>query len=194
MSQAVDTEDRLLVNKSELARLLNVAVPTVGKLIDDYPDLPVIDRGTNGKAWVFDAHEVMRYLEGQRAADRHEAEARNKMWAQVSLPLDEVQATDGGVVLSATQREKLASARLKERKLAMEEGHLVNKSELRMALSSVVGGFGRFLDNLPGQIGRRHQLPEEVIRSIKTQIDEQRRSFVKEMQGLLETEGDSVRH
>lgn len=188
-AQSRPTDDRLLVNKSQLATILKCSLPFIATLLEDYPDLPVVTRGGRGTEWVFDAGEVTAYLEQRRAAERLEADRQAELRKQYSLPIDDAPELQAGQGLTPKQRRDIAGARLIERKLAQETGQLVTKSELRMALTTMLGAFGRFLDTLPGQIGRHHGLPDEVVASIRRRIDEQRRIFVEEAKRLLQAEG-----
>jgi phage terminase Nu1 subunit (DNA packaging protein) len=192
LPQSKPADDRLLVNKSQLATILKCSLPTLAKLLEDYPDLPVVTRGGLGAEWVFDAGEVTRYLEERRAAERRAAEQQTELFKQFSLPIDDAPEMQAGQGLTPKQRRDIAGARLIERKLAQETGQLVTKSELRMALNTMIGGLGRFLDTLPGQIGRRHGLPDEVVASMRARIDDQRRLFVEEMQKLLRADAADV--
>ncbi|HZL59173.1 MAG TPA: hypothetical protein VFC38_05690 [Stellaceae bacterium] len=45
----------ITVNKGELARILTCSLPTIEALINRYPDMPILQRGSNGVEWQFDA-------------------------------------------------------------------------------------------------------------------------------------------
>lgn len=179
----LEEQPRLFVNKRELAKLLRCSIPTLDKLIDDNADFPVEHRGSNGVEWQFDADTVCQFIQAKRTAEAQQYKERSELFGQISLPIEDAPA--GGGALTPTQRMNLARARMAERKLAMESGLLVSTAEMRQVLMISIAKFGRFLDTLPAQLGRRHGLPEEVVRAARQYIDEQRRLFVKEMQEAL---------
>ena len=187
-AQETQSAEPLLVNKRELAtQILKCSLPTVASLMDKYPDFPVHQRGDNGVEWLFDVVKVTEFLEQKREEEKRATEARSDLFRQFSLPIDS-ETAPGATELSPTQRMAMAKARLAERKLALETGMLVSKAEMRQVLTGAMAKLGRFLDTLPGQVARHHALPEEVARSMRSLIDEQRRVFVKEIQEALEIE------
>ncbi|MTK12693.1 MAG: terminase small subunit [Clostridiaceae bacterium] len=189
-AEAQETQEGgpLLVNKRELAtQILKCSLPTVASLMDKYPDFPVHQRGANGVEWLFDAVAVTEFLEQKREEDRRASEAKSEFFKQFSLPIDNGTAP-GATELTPSQRMAMAKARREERKLALETGMLISKAEMRQVLTGSMAKLGRFLDTLSGQVAKRHALPEEVARSMRSFIDEQRRVFVTEIKEVLEAE------
>lgn len=183
---AAAAPERLVVNKRELARrILECSLPTLNELIERYPDFPIERKGSNGVEWEFDADGVVAFLAAKREAEARASDERNTLFAQFKLPIDEV-AGEGAAELSPAQRAQLATARLKERKLAVEAGMLVSVAEVRQSLHVALARFGKFLDVLPKQVGTQHNLPEEVQRSMRGRLDDERRRFVAEIQAFLE--------
>lgn len=175
---------RLTVNKRELAKLLKCSLPTLNELIDRYPDFPVVKRGSNGVEWEFDAQEVIDFLRMKEEAENRAAAERASLFKQFSLPIDAA-APEGAGDLSPSARRSLAEARLKERRLAIETGMLAEVPALRQNQTLVIGRLGRFFDNLPQQLAREFNLPEEVMRSMRKRLDDQRRGFVAEIDDLM---------
>jgi phage terminase Nu1 subunit (DNA packaging protein) len=174
----------LVVNKRELARALKVSLPTLNELVERYPDFPVKARGSNGVGWEFELEIVIEFLRAKDEAARQAETERAALFKQLELPVDKHAIMPIGE-LSPTQRRQLAEARSKERKLAIEMGLLVEVPKMRQDLQLAIGRLGRFFDTLPTQIAREHNLPEEVMRSIRRRLDDQRRSFVEELVAVM---------
>ncbi len=62
-----------VVNKRELAKLLVVSVVTVNAFMDRLDNFPVVQPGTNGKVWQFDAATVKVFM-AAREAEKQQAE------------------------------------------------------------------------------------------------------------------------
>jgi len=175
----------LHVNKRELARrILSCSLPTLNDLIERYNDFPVLERGSNGVEWKFDANAVVEFLARKREEERRQSEERSDLFRQFSLPIDEI-APDEARGLSPTQRGQLAKARLAERKLAIESGLLLQAAETRQVIQVALARLGKSLDGLPTQLGREFNLPEEVVRSMRGRLDDFRRGTVAELRGFL---------
>jgi phage terminase Nu1 subunit (DNA packaging protein) len=180
----------LTVNKRELAKILECSLPTLDKLIDRYADLPIEARGSNGVEWQFDPAKVVAFLKAKDAEEAHAADERRSLFEQFKLPIDEVAAAGEDAGLSPAQRAQMALARSREHELALKVGMVVPRSDSRQAFDQVIRGLGRFLDTLPTTLQRFHNLPDAVVRSIRAQIDEQRRLFVAEFRGELLAEAE----
>lgn len=178
----------VFVNKQELARrILRCSLPTLDALLERYPDFPVEQKGSNGVAWQFDAEKVTEFLQSRRELEAREAEAKQDVFRQFSLPIDEI-APEEAKGLSPRQRAELARARLLERKEAIETGRLVLADAVAGSLQRALAVLGRQLDSLPGQLGRAHGLPDEVVRAARATLEEWRRNLVHEIRALLTDE------
>src|ERR1043166_829128 len=95
---------------------------------------------------------------------------------------------------SARQRKDEADAALKEDKLRELRGELLQKSEVRQALTTLMLTIGHDLDALPEKIVRACELPEDAAPGIRTLIDEIRTGMVKNAARLLaqNTQGEST--
>lgn len=177
--------DDLRVNKRELARILGVSLPTMDALIDRYADLPIERRGSNGVEWQFDAAKVVAFIDGKKRAEAEQLQQRSEFLKQFTLPMDATAPEESLGAVSASQRKQIAEALRIERQLARESGLLVSTAEIRQKLAAPVAQFGRFLDNLPQQLGRRFNLPDEVVRAMRDMLDDQRRVFVRDLSAVL---------
>lgn len=183
--------ERLTVNKRELARLLKCSLPTLDRLIDDNPDLPIERRGSNGVEWEFDPEAVVGFIADRREAEKQAGAARSELLRQFTLPFEQTEP-EGARDLSPSERKNLADALSKERKLAIEAGLLVTTASVRQGLGDAFKLLGRHLDGLPQQLGRRHHLPDAVVREMVAQIADARRQFVRELEALIVEEPDAA--
>jgi phage terminase Nu1 subunit (DNA packaging protein) len=190
LAASADAVDRPFANKGELARVLKMSIPTLNALIAEYPDFPIVARGDNGVAWQFDVAEVVRFLRARREAEQRAAEHKRELFDQLTLPIEgpTTPSADGSGPLTPAQRLSLARARRQERELALETGFLISTAELRPVLQGTMARLGRFLDTLPGQLGRQCGLGDDVIRVMRGSIEDQRRIFVRDMRAALEQE------
>lgn len=169
-----------LVNKRELAALLECSLPTLAALIERYPDFPVVRRGSNGVEWQFDPEAVVAFLERKREEEAAEEAKRHELLAQFRLPIDREPAPSAG---GLSPQQELAAVRAMQLRQAMarEARLLVPTTDVRMELAGALAALGRFLQNLPGQLARRHNLPEAVVRDMRASIAEQQEVFVRQL-------------
>jgi phage terminase Nu1 subunit (DNA packaging protein) len=166
-----------LVNKRELAPRLNCSVPTVDALISRYPDFPVVQRGTNGRPWVFDLEEVVTFLRERRAVEVNAATERDNLLQQFTLPFleEEVPAGGGNSRITPAARRQLALAVREERKNAIDAGLLVSAPRMQVVLGQAFDRLGRMLDILPKDMGRQFGLAPDVVAAMTKTINDERR-------------------
>lgn len=169
----------IYANKDELARALDWAKPTLDAFLKDHPDAPVVTRGSNGVPWEFDVAAFMDFVARISASEEEALSAKRAELDKWRLPL--------GIEQKADSAKDVVSL-LKANKLAREAGLLVPVSEMRQKALSVLAAFARFLDYLPAQLGRKHQLPDAVVRSLEQSIADQRELLIKEIQALFAEE------
>lgn len=175
---------RPTINKADLAdKILRCSLPTLDGLLREYPDFPVVKRGSNGVAWEFDAEHVQEFLHQKREAEKRAAAERQELFKQFSLPIDDAPAEAEG--LTPAQRASLARARLLEQKIARESGFLISTAELRPKLQIAFERLAKMLDALPAQIGREFNLPDPVQRRIRVTIEDARRACVGDVSQAL---------
>lgn len=173
-----------LANLDQMAEALRISLPTMRKLLRRYPELPIVSRGTNGQAWQFDPAAVIAFVREQRAAEAAANAAKDELLAQISLPLEEaVPPEERG--LSASDRLKNAQAMLKEDEVARQRGFLVLTSEMRQRLAPAWAEMSQSLQALPATLGRRHNLPDAVVRDMRAMIAAKQREIHAKLQDLL---------
>lgn len=172
------------VNLEQMAEALRISMPTMRKLLRRYPDFPVISRGDRGVPWRFDKAAAIAFVVAQRAEEAATAAAKDELLAQISLPLEEAVAPEDRP-LSASDRLKSAQAMLKEDEVARQRGFLVLTTEMRSRLVDIWSPLNAALQALPAQVGRRHNLPDAVVRDMRTLISTQQREMHRKLTELL---------
>ena len=165
-----------VVNQEEMAKALRISVPTLRALIRRYADFPIRQRGGRGVAWQLDPAEVMAFVRAKRAEEAAVSAAKDELLAQISLPLEEAVPPEERA-LSAGDRLKNAQAMLKEDEVARQRGFLVMKTDMRVTLTEAWAQLGQGLQSIPAIVGRRHNLPDAVVRDIRSLIAAQQRAI-----------------
>lgn len=176
--------DAPTVNLEEMADKLRVSLPTMRRLVKRYDDFPVVARGSNGVPWQFDPAAVIAFVQAKRAEEAAGRAERDSLLAQISLPIEElVPPEERGA--TADERLKIARAMKAEDELARDRGFLVLTTEMRPRLTEVWVSWTQFLGALPATLGRRHNLPDAVVRDMRALIAEQQRQTVQRLRDLL---------
>ena len=177
----------MLVNKRELARHLGVSLPTIGALIDRYPDFPIVERGTNGVEWQFDLAAVATFVKATRDAEAASKAARDEQLAQLILPLDLQPQPPEQPALSFKDQLAAADLRAKLRKEAIEAGDLVRAAEIEDAYTTLMAAWRSRLREFVRQIGREQAWPDEVVRQYEARLADLQENLVDQAPALLAT-------
>lgn len=183
-----------LVNKRELAAILGISQPTLADWIDRHADFPVVERGTNGKEWRFDAAAVAEFIRAKdEEAAREEADRRARL-AQLGLPFtdpgDAAAPASTDYTLDDIKRIQLAD------KLRTERGFLVSVPETRQHLTASIARWNRSLHAVIRQAARDFALPDAIARALDERLAEAQRQFVRELRGganLFDDDDDARR-
>ena len=88
LTSSPETDRDALVTKKELARLLRISRQTLDLWIERYGDeFPVLERGTNGREWQFDADLVIEFLRAKQAENAARQANRDALLDQLTLPI-----------------------------------------------------------------------------------------------------------
>ena len=174
-----DVSEPVLVNKAELAEALGVSLPTIGALLKRYPDMPVVEPGTNGSAWKFDLVAVTAFVAERKAEEARGKTARSDLLAQFSLPIDDI-TPDFDQALKPAERLALARARAAERDLALKSGLLTPTTEVRTALNTAFTKLSADLRTFLRQVSREHGWPDAVLRRHEAELAETQTRFVRD--------------
>jgi phage terminase Nu1 subunit (DNA packaging protein) len=180
----MDRASRITVNLEEMASKLGISLTTLREWMRKHPDFPVVAEGRSGIAWQLDPEAVVAFVRSKREEEAEARAARDDQLAQISLPMEDlVPPEERGV--SASERLKMAQAMRVEDEVARQRGFLVLTSDMRTKLTEAWVPLNQFLQALPGQIGRRHNLPDGVIRDIRRLIETQQRELHRKLRELL---------
>ena len=180
----------MLVNKRELARVIQCSLPTVDRLIERHGErFPIVARGTLGREWQFDAQAVVDFL---REVDREQeaaGAARDAELQQFVLPLGAVEEETKG--LKPTDLLALAKVREAQRREAREVGFLVETAEVRQALGSAFARLAVRLRSELRQAAQDHNLPDAVTRALLERVASVQRDFAANAEKFLQPQGDA---
>ncbi|MDD2794375.1 MAG: terminase small subunit [Acidocella sp.] len=176
------------VNLDQLSQQLQCSLPTARKLIQDYPDLPVIERGGMGKQWRFDAGAVIAFLQAKRDEELALAAQRNEALAQLTLPISRRDET--GAEVSLDDKLKAVKLRAAEREELKESRFLVPTHEVRDALEKAFRRYGQMQNSALDRVCKAHNLPEAVKRVLEREFAEARTAFVRDTTAALATKED----
>lgn len=169
------------VNKRELAGILGVSLPTISRWLNCYRDFPVLQPGTNGREYQFDAAAVRDFMASKDAEEERIEAEREAAIAQLGLPLEE-QAEDAAAgVLKPRERLDHVRAISAEDKLRQERGFLVSVPATRQAMTAAIARWNRAIHARIRQDGRDFNLPDAVVRALLAGVAETQRQFVREL-------------
>lgn len=172
------------VNLDEMATTLRVSLPTLRAWIKRHPDFPIIAEGRNGVPWQLDPAAVIAFIKQKRDDEAASKAERDDLLAQISLPIEDL-LPEAERALTPAERLKLAQAMSKEDEVARQRGFLVLTSDMRTRLTDAWTPLAQFLTTLPGQLGRRHNLPDAVVRDMRRAIETQQRELHRRLKDLL---------
>ncbi|GFZ80815.1 hypothetical protein GCM10011497_06660 [Elstera cyanobacteriorum] len=121
-----------IVNRSEMARILEVSEPTLDRMMDR--GLPVLQRGGNGKPYQFDVEAVIAWARDDAEREEAARSAREADINQLAMDLNggataEIEGVSPG--LSGKARIDAINALLLQDKLAKQRGELVPVEDVR---------------------------------------------------------------
>lgn len=176
-----------IVNLAEMARLLDVSLPTMRDYITRYPDMPTLQRGGLGKPWEFDAEAVLGFMGERKAVEARAEEERSQQLAQMTLLDGDMRSRSEMGLTAKDYGLEIRNARDLD-KLRQERGFLVDKSQMRFQLDAVWRALGNSMNALPSAMGRRHNLPDAVVRDMRRYLHEQQTVIRERLGDLLAPE------
>lgn len=180
------------LSKAELCKALGWSKPKLDRRLASDKNFPVRKRGNQSGGWEFDLPIVMRYLQISADAAPKPGRPPAKVVQTDSRPAVQLPAAPAAVQhageATARQRREFAQARILEDKLARERGELMDTESVRSTISTMLGRFGKALDNLPDQIIKRLGLDDARLNDIRQVIDDMRQAMVADLKALLAAE------
>ncbi|WBV42742.1 hypothetical protein [Pseudoroseomonas cervicalis] len=176
-----------VVNLQEMARLLDVSLPTMRDLTVRYPDMPIRQRGGAGTPWQFEAEEVRLFITAKREEEVEAERARSAELAQLSLLDAGLREPSERELSSKELGQEIKNARELD-KLKLERSILLDKSQIRFLLDRSWRELTQALGAMPVQMGRRHNLPDAVVRDMRRFVQDQQTVLRDRLVALLSPE------
>lgn len=178
LPEGVDDND---LNKEQLARALKVSVNTVDKWVMD--GMPVVQDGTNGRAYVLRLSECWAWRQAREAEASAQMEAAERSVQAMRLELIGGALGDTEQALSPKERKEIYAAEHAYMMAARARGELVHLAEvqelLEVILSAVRDGSDALADRLARDCGLEGEIIEHVVvicddmlKDIRSKIEE----------------------
>ena len=181
--------------EGELASLAEFAAipgapsePTLRKLIADNPDFPVAKVGSNGSKYEIPVRRAMKWLQDKADRDLAAKRARSEAVMQVAMDfLGEDAASElGDVTMSAEEHLKWMQTELAATKVRLARGELIRKTSVEAAFAKVLVMFRRKGETFTARLGKRVELPRELIAQIDALIEQDHKALAAEMEQIVE--------
>jgi phage terminase Nu1 subunit (DNA packaging protein) len=174
-----------VLNKAELAHALKVSLPTLSRWQLRYADFPVLERGTNGRDYKFDAAAVFAFLRARQEEQEAANAEKDEQLSQLLLPFEIAAETAPASRLSP--KEELEALKLAEKKLeiAVRAGQLVAVAEVANAVETVLRRLSSDMHAFLRQVGREQQWPDGYMRAVDARLTERQRASVKDLEAIL---------
>jgi hypothetical protein len=176
------------VNKQELAAWLGVHLTTLAQWMLKYgADFPVIERGTNGRDYRFDAQAVSDFLRAKQEEQAASKAQRDERLAQLRLPFD-LPGVEPPPKATSTKEELLAwELRKRQRQEAEAAGLLVPAAPALEAFSTAFARISRDTRAFVRQLGIEQHWPVAYIRAVEKRLVENQAASVAAVRELLGT-------
>lgn len=172
-----------VLNRTELARAFQVSEPTVDRWIAE--GVPVLQSGSNGKAYRFRLAEVrawqLRKDAEEKATEARKAKAIHQM--QMEL-LGGTHNEASEELLSPKARREIYELDSVYRSMALARGELVPRSDVDAVLNAVFGIVRKSINGMPdrlsrdaGLTGRQSEQAVAVIDDILTDLNRELDAF-----------------
>ncbi len=149
------SDEKYHVNLNDLAEVSEISATTLRKLIARHADFPVLERGSNGVPYSFDAREVKAWLDHHQSEKDAATEAHREELAALQLELYGPPVDDEAITrLTPQQRQQLAGAKFRENQLSEQQGLLVRADEVEATLEAALAILRKDMQALVDQIAR----------------------------------------
>lgn len=170
------------VNLTELSTVMGLSTNTISDLIRLNEDFPIVERGSNGVSYKFDADVVAAWWRGHKAkADAADAERRAELAELQRELFGETPAASAmpGRVLTPAERKLAAEAAFLEDKLRRARGELADASEWEAALQTMLVALRQSAMRAVTDVARRQGLD----RTVRVEIE---RGMAAALNGMAE--------
>lgn len=163
----------MLVNKTELAKILKVSSSTLSEWLARDHAFPVAERGGNGVEWWFETDDVFAYLVERRRQERERRAAQSRQLAGDHPTLEGLLDGEGGAP-TWEERRKLLKALAIEEDLRKRRQLLLNLAEVRKGFDVAWPLVERLLTDLPARLAEVHKLGPEITARLAGEVEERR--------------------
>ncbi|KEZ00619.1 hypothetical protein AI27_17925 [Sphingomonas sp. BHC-A] len=162
-------------------------------MIRDYPDFPIIERGTNGRSYVIDFDDAWAFIKGLRDNEEREQRARADEVRQYGLSLLGGEAmAQTQVGLSPTEHRTIMENELLATKLAEKRGDLIHKASVEEALGELVAWFQQQGTSLSARLAKRGDFSRDQLAIIDAVIAQDQRELADRMERIGRATGNAV--
>ena len=145
-----------VLNKSQLARALNVSEPTVDRWIGD--GMPVLSTGTNGRSYEFQLSECYAWRKAREAEREAENDAAERAVQEMRLALVGGKAGTSEQALPPRERRELYAAEREYMQMAQARGELVRFDDMVDVLDGALAAVRAGIEAMPDRLGRELSL------------------------------------
>ncbi len=189
--------ERVLLNRSQLARAFRVSKPTIDSWKED--GMPIEVHGSRGVEYQADPWKVYEWRLGIKRQEVEDAKRAEEVTRQLHAQLDlEGGTAHGADALSPKQRK----AHYENEKLRIivdkQRGELVRRALVESEFYATMIFLNRELQRLPDTLEERLQLEPEVVQAIIDEVDRWQSELAKRLKvenltdGLNELTGDAA--
>lgn len=189
------SHNEVFINKRQLAKRLDVSLPTISLWIEKYPDFPIEVRGTNGSSYKFNAEHVFAFLQKKKEEEQEKNAEKDQKLASLQLTFDNLLGdSDEGQnhrrFFSTKEEKDIWQLRELKRKEAERCGKLVIADEIRDHFINAFTRLGTESRNFISRLCRNQNMPEQIIKKTENDFAEMQRIVVSQIAEVLDQEGD----
>ncbi|AKU43290.1 terminase small subunit [Rhodobacter phage RcCronus] len=165
----------VLVNKKSLAAALDVSTTTIDAwlMLPDPERIPYVERGTNGRSYVFRLSVAFAWRQARDAAEEADRKVADDAVAQLRLELLGGSASDRARAALSPKEQREALAAEREFMLAAKlRRDLVEAQEVVDAMEGAFGAIRDGLDAAPDRLGRELSLDGPQIEKVQNILDD----------------------
>lgn len=174
-----------VLNKSQLARALNVSEPTVDRWIAD--GLPVLSAGTNGRSYEFQLSECFAWRKAREAERKAEDDAAERAVQEMRLALVGGKTGSTEQALPPKERRELYAAEREYMEMARTRGELVRYDDMVEVLDGALSAVRAGLEAMPDRIGRELSLTTPQVLVVVRLADDIMDQLSKSLSKFVET-------
>lgn len=173
-----------LMNKAELAKAMNVALPTLDKWITQR--MPVHDRGGNGRSYAFQLSHCYAWRMNRAEGEAAKRARNNEIADQLAMHfLGIADDDDKEPMMSARDMRDWAETEIKRNQAAEQRGDLVRTRAVERLLEDLLVAVRRGITGLPDWVEQEFSLSPTQVEKAQNYCD----GLLDEMRNQIERTG-----